>query len=270
MNLVPGKNPQHGRLVLLAPSNAFIPESFTGVELSLDSHDFLLAEVQRLRGRIYYEDGAIHPSQLTSDGRYVQAADEHSWHIIALNQHNTVSGCARYQIHSGRSLYWQTGAAQSPLSRSIQWESNLKLAVESEIGLASRLGVDFVEVGGWALAPELRCTAEALRIALAAYSMARMLGGCVGLTTATRRHCSSSILRRIGGRPLRAGQLEIPSYYDPQYECDMEILGFNSAMPNPRFEPWIQGLMGYLSTIPVIQSSVYSDLLRDRFPATAA
>lgn len=259
MNLVPAMNSAHGRLVLLAPPDAFIPEAFTGVEWNPQRHQALLGGLQRLRGRIYSDDGAVDPSRLAADGRFIQPADTSSWHIISLNGHNEVNGCARYKAHTREVRFGDTGAANSPLGRSPEWAGALRNAVESEIELAGRLGIDYVEVGGWALTPELRCTTEALRIALAAYSMARLLGGCIGLTTATRRHCSSSILRRIGGQPLKSHGTEIPPYFDPQYDCRMEILRFHSAIPNPRFEPWIQALTDYLSAVPVIRGVVHSD-----------
>jgi hypothetical protein len=146
-----------------------------------------------------------------------------------------------------------TGVSRSALSRSAEWSGRIKAAIDSEIALANRLCVDYVEVGGWALEPELRCTSEALRIALGTFSMARLLGGCIGVTTATRRHCSASILRRIGGQPLMTQGIEIPKYFEPRFDCEMEILRFDSAQPNPRYERWIEELKGYLSDVPVIR-----------------
>jgi hypothetical protein len=270
VNLVPGVNAAHGRLLLLAPADAPIPRIFTGVEWNPQHHGALLAGSQRLRGRVYLEDGAIDRSELSPDGRYVQSTDERAWHLISLNGHGEVCGCARYLAHSGRLDFDDTGVSNSPLSWSSEWASHFRSAVESEIELANRLGIDYVEVGGWALTPELRCTSEALRIALGMFSMARLLGGCIGLTTATRRHCSSSILRRIGGQPLMTEGVEIPRYFDPHYNCQMEILRFASARPNPRFEPWIEELKGHLSTVPVIRGSVPARQFVHRAPAMTA
>jgi hypothetical protein len=142
--------------------------------------------------------------------------------------------------------------------------------MESEIALARRLRVAYVEVGGWALAPEFRGTSEALRIALGSFSLARLLGGCIGVTTATERHCSASILRRIGGQPLKVQGIEIPRYFDPRFDCEMEILRFDSARPNPRFERWIEELEGYLAGVPVIRGMVPNDLSVERDPALTA
>jgi hypothetical protein len=161
--------------------------------------------------------------------------------------------------YSGPLRFCETGISRTPLSRDVEWSARLQTAIESEIELAGRRQVDFVEVGGWALAPEVRCSSEALRIALGTFSMARLLGGCIGVTTATRRHCSASILRRIGGQPLTAQGDEIPRYFDPRFDCEMEILRFDSARPNPRFEPWIDELQCYLSGVSVVRAMSYAD-----------
>jgi hypothetical protein len=83
-----------------------------------------------------------------------------------------------------------------------------------------------------------------------------MLGGGIGIATATRRHGSSSILRRLGGRPLVIQGTELPSYYDPQYGCEMEILRFDSEEPNPRYEVWINDLSDYLQTSAVMAPDI--------------
>jgi hypothetical protein len=256
MNLVPGSNAGHGRLLLLAPADAFIPDALAGVECNPPYRATVLAGLQRLRGQTYLEDGAIDYSDLEPDGRYVQEVDERAWHLVSMNRRDQVCGCARYIAHPSRVRFADTTVSQSPLSRAVDWASRFQRAVESEIELAGRLGVAYVEVGGWALTPELRCTSDALRIALGMFSLARILGGCIGLTTATRRHCSASILRRIGGQPLAWHGDTIPGYFDPRYNCQMEVLRFDSSRPNPRFELWIEDLQRHLSGVPVIMDPV--------------
>ena len=93
---------------------------------------------------------------------------------------------------------------------------------------------------------------EALRIALATYGLAQLLGGSLGLTTATVRHHSAQILRRIGGRPLAAGGGELPPYYDSQYQCQMEVLRFDSAQPDPVFRESVDRLRDKLLTVTVV------------------
>jgi hypothetical protein len=256
MNLVPNGNANHGSLRLLAPADAEIPHTFTAVEWDPQGHRSLLHGLQRLRGRVYLEDGAIERSALSPDGRYVQPADEEAWHLIALNAQGNVSGCARYMAHPEHVRFDDTGVSNSSLTWSPDSASSLRIAVESEIERAHFLGIDFVEVGGWALTQELRGTSTALRIALGTFSVARLLGGCIGLTTATSRHSSASILKRIGGQPLVTGGREIPGYFDKAYRCQMALLRFHSARPNPRFERSIEALKTYMSALPVICRSI--------------
>lgn len=270
MNLVPQRNPGQSRLLLLAPPAALVPDTFQEIQWDPSYYADVLASSQQLRGQAYFEDGAIHRSELEPDGRFIQDADEHAWHLVTVNARSEVTGCARYLAHSGRVRYSDLGVAQSPLGWSPEWSQYLRAAVESEIELANRFGVDYVEVGGWALSPEIRCTNEALRIALGMFSVARLLGGCIGITTATRRHCSSSILRRIGGQSLNTNGLEIPRYFDPRYDCQMEILRFDSAQPNPRFEIWIEELRNYLAQVPVLQGTYRSSRVFFNAPAHSA
>ena len=266
MNLVPVMNAGQSRLLLLAPATASVPDTFREVEWNPQYHTEVLTGIQRLRGQAYVEDGAIDTSELEPDGRYAQEVDDQAWHLVSLNGKGDVCGCARYVAHSRRLRFSKVGVSQSPLARSLEWAPYFRSAVESEIDLAGRRGVDYVEVGGWALTTELRCTSEALRIALGMFSVARLLGGCIGITTATRRHCSSSILRRIGGTSLMTNGVEIPRYFDPRYDCQMEILRFDSARPNPRFERWIEELRRYLSVVPVLLGNVPSDARGHRAP----
>lgn len=252
MHLTPSKDDKHGELVLLAPRTDQIPTSLTGLSLDAGRHHKLFSGMQRMRGKLYLDEGALTPSQLSSDGRHRLPVDDAAWHILALDQYGEVVGCARYMSHKNTASFPQLGLSQSALATSDQWGGKLRIAVEADMQHARRLGLDYVEVGGWAISPKLRNTGHALRIALAAYGLARLLGGCIGVGTVTQRHLSSSILRKMGGHSLRADGLELPTYFDSNYGCQMEVLRFESASPNPRFEGWIDKLQNYLVTAQTI------------------
>ena len=252
MNVVPDLGSLRGRVILLAPPGTqHLAGRFSCVSEDAGEYDRLLRGLQKLRGQLYLADGAIHEWQLSPDGRHAQSADDSSWHLVAMRPGGEVFGCSRYTPHAGAS-FSHLSIRRSPLALSDEWGLVFRNAVESDLALAESRGIDYVEVGGWALAPEYRCSAEALRIALATYSLARILGGCIGIGTVTRRHCSSSILRRIGGRPLSCQGIDLPRYFDAQYGCEMEVLRFDSSQPNPRFEPWVSDLGRYLQCAPVI------------------
>ena len=245
-------NRLHQELVLLAPAGGFIPESFSQRYDDRNRHARWLSEAQRVRGSIYLADGAVQPWQLTADGRHVQSTDYDSWHLLAVGGGGEIEGCARYRHLTGHVGFDDLGVRESYLARCRQWGASLRAAVESEIVRAELCGKAFSEVGGWAIVPEKRCTMEALRIAMATYSLARLLGGCVGISTATERHRSSSILRRIGGRALEHAGTELPSYYDPQYQCRMEVLRFDSSSPDALCSRWVDQLSKQLASVPVV------------------
>jgi hypothetical protein len=245
-------SPSSRRLILLAPTVDQIDSRFAEGISSTDRYNDLLAELQRFRGNIYLQDGAVRASELQADGRHCVDADYSGWHVVAVDGQGEVCGCSRYRIYSPDAHFSELAVGRSALARSAMWRSALIAAIQGERDLARQKRVHFVEVGGWAISAELRRTTEALRIALATYALADYLGGCVGLTTATRRHHSASVLKKIGGSPLKAGEAELPPYFDPDYDCEMEILKFDSAAPNPKFEPWIEQLRVQLAAVEVI------------------
>lgn len=253
MKLIPGSfSSSHQQLILLAPSTARLPESFRNVAVDSSRHGEILADMQKMRGRIYLDDGAIAPCQLGMDGRHCSPADKDSWHLLTLDDRGSVSGCVRYREHLNSTPFHKLGLGESALATCGQWSTKLEAAVESDMATARKLAISFVEVGGWALAKERRCTGEALRTALATYSLAEILGGCIGFATATVRHRSASILRRIGGQPLEFAGERLPAYYDPQYNCEMEIVRFKSDAPNHKYRRWIDQISASLLDVPVL------------------
>jgi hypothetical protein len=242
-------------LLLLAPSQRAVPATFGIIESNRNRYEDLLACTQQFRGRVYLEDGAIKPWQLI-EGQHRLDVDQGSWHVLALDQGGQVCGCVRYKEYPFGTCYEDLSVSRSSLALSEDWSSLLRRAVQAELALSKCLDYPLSEVGGWALAEEIRGTAEALRLALAAYALTRELGGAIGLSTVTRRHGSASILRRMGGRSLKVQGLELPAYYDPQYECEMEILRFCSSSPNPRYSIWIDEMKSALRAAPVVTNGI--------------
>jgi hypothetical protein len=215
------------RSVLLAPSHIATPTAFRAARRDSGEHGHLLAEAQRLRGRIYLADGAIERHQLTASGRHVQPADQQSFHLLYLDNSGRVVGCTRYLPHANTIGFSKLGVAKTPLAEDQRMRPVLERAVEGELVRARELGYGYVEIGGWAIAEDVRCTCDAVRMVVTMYALARMFGGALGISTVTKRHASSSILRRLGGAPLTDGEKEVSPYYDPKYGCEMEILRFD-------------------------------------------
>jgi len=256
---------QSGRqYVLLAPSQGAALQ-FDQASVDPWRHRRLLAEAQRLRGRIYKQDGAIQPSELLADDRHIQAADDGAWHLLTVDENEAVVACIRYFAHEPSVKFSELSIARSGAVRSPELATRVREAIETELDCARGRGVWYVELGGWAVCESLRCTTEAIRTLLTVYALSQVRGGALGLSSATTRHHSSSILRRIGGKPLKASGAEVSSYYDAQYACQMELLSFDSESPNPRYASWIRDCREVLHQVPVVlgapANTCASDLL---------
>src|SRR5579871_5688113 len=137
------------RIVLLAPAYSASMRAFHQVHVDPVRHAVLLRDMQRLRGKVYLNDGAIDRSQLSVDGLHRQDVDEESWHILALDQHGRVSGCVRYRNVPDARFFQQLWIQNASISRSEIWGGWLREVVQSEMIRARRAGLNFVEVGGW-------------------------------------------------------------------------------------------------------------------------
>jgi len=239
-------------LAILTPSRFTSAEVFRNIDPNNRRHRNLLANMQRLRGRVYESDGAVRRSELTADGRHKLEIDDSSWHILSLNSQGEVVACLRYLDESHASNFEALRVRHAAVARCPLQGARFRCAVERQMERARNTSVAFAEVGGWAVSEEHRWTPESLRIVLGAYALAEVLGSCVGVATATFRHGSAGILRRIGLAALEVDGEEIQPYHDSQYGCLMQILRFDSRAPNPRYRGWVVSLMGELLHAPVI------------------
>jgi hypothetical protein len=242
----------HRRFVLVAPPGTGIPGVFRNVSIDEARHASLVANLQRLRGNVYLEDGAVHAGELSSDGRHLTPEDERSWHLVMINRSGDVNACAWYLQHEPTVSMQHLRIRNCPLTADPAWSDLLATAVGEELARARRHDLHYAEVGGWAVSKDSRCTSEGLLLALGAYSLSRLLGGALGYTTATVRHSSSTILRRLGGQSLEADDISVPSYFDPRYGCQMELLRFDSRFPNPKYVGLIELLRGQLAATEVV------------------
>ncbi|MBI1898216.1 MAG: hypothetical protein HYS04_17040 [Acidobacteria bacterium] len=238
--------------LLLAPSGAETPRCFPRAFVDQSRYSSLLAEMQRLRGAIYVKDGAIDPKQLSADGRHETTADRDSWHLLLLDANGGMRGCMRYQQYEHPFSFSQLAISKSTLAQCDRWGQTLRKAVDSLWERARRERVGFGEAGGWAVADNLRRSRWPVGMVLAIYGLARILGNALVVSTATMRNCSATILRRIGGRALPVGETETPRYYDVHYQCEMEILLFDSRRPLPKYSGWVNEFQEHLLGVPVI------------------
>lgn len=215
------------RLVLLAPPHAVVSRIFKNVENNPNEHRERLQEIQRLRGDIYLTDGAVKPEDLSQGGLHQTPEDEKSWHLLMLNKQREITACVWYLAHPSTTAPNMLRARHCPAGLRKKTRAGFWSAVNGELERARLEGLSYAEVGGWAVTKGSRCTSEGLVLALAAYSLGRLFGGALGMTTATVRHSSATILRHLGGAPLLANGVEVAPYYDPKYKCQMEVLRFD-------------------------------------------
>jgi hypothetical protein len=241
----------HRRNLLLAPTSVQ-PGPFGDIIVDSSIHHHRLAEAQKLRGRIALQEGAVDPTQLLSDGRHIQPADEQSWHLLTLDAEGQVAACMRYQPHRSDAGFNDLAISRSTLAQSRIWGRDLRKAVEADLRHARLRGCSYVELGGWVISEALRCTTEALRMIATAYAFAQLCGGALGISTASTQRCSSAILKRIGGQQLQSSGVELPSFYDTHYRCHMEVLRFDSSRPNPRYRKWMDSCRLHLRNVPII------------------
>jgi hypothetical protein len=238
------------RLILLAPPEA-VTTLFGRVTRDAVRRDRLLHDMQRLRGAAYLEDGAIRREDLAPDGRHRTPEDKTSWHLLMTNAEQEITACVWYRDHHRAASIEQLRLRDCPLRQDASMGDLVTRAVEHDMAQARIESLRYVEVGGWAVSKQARGAVEGLILALGAYSLGRLFGGALGLTTATVRHCSSTILRRLGGSPFEIDGAAVPPYYDSRYDCMMELLRFDSRRPNSRYAAVVEALEAKLAHVTV-------------------
>ncbi len=240
------------RIVFLAPTVAATSGVFPNTVVDPEQYSELVRAVQRFRGGIYLKDGAIQPDQLTEDGLHRTEEDDNSWHMLLLDREQRVSACALYLEHGEGVSFDKLRVRHCAMARDSKWGTKLAGAVQGELDRAQQEGLRYVELGGWAVSEETRGTAGPLAMALAVYGFSRRGAGALGMTTATFRHCSATILKRLGGSRFEADGEALPPYYDPRYRCLMELLRFDSRQPNSKYLHLINQVRDTLEKITVI------------------
>jgi hypothetical protein len=240
--------------VLLAPGQGAKP-SIGRIVNNAEQHGHLLADTQKLRAAIYLGDGAIKEDQVHASGRYIEPSDDISWHLLTVDQRGRVTAGIRYLAHRPNTSYFELDIAGAMSHLPSSFTQQVQRSVEAELAKAESIGFKYVELGAWVVGPDLRCSTVAIRMIMMIYALSQSLGGAIALSTATTRHSSAAILRRTGGKPLALAGFEVPPYYDSHYDCEMEILCFDSRFPNPRFSGWISEFREALSQVPVIAPS---------------
>jgi hypothetical protein len=230
---------------ILAPSQKEVPGTVTHMQACAESHSDVMFDLQMLRGSVYREYAGI-AATLLPDGRHWHKLDAESWHIVLQDSDGIVIGCARYRpiTNNFEQLICSKAAiALSPVTGPV-----FRSAFAQQFADARRRGLHYGEASAWALSERARCSTAAVNIALMSFAVAEWLGGGVGLTTASTRHHASLILRRLGGTPL-AG---FAPYYEPMFDCSIELLHFDIANLEPRYLSKLEDVRAELRRTPVL------------------
>jgi hypothetical protein len=243
---------QQPRFIILPPLGASVPPRFEDVEVDDYRYHDWLAAMQRFRGSLYLYDGALLSTQLTGDGRHILPSDEESWHVLTVTQQGSLCGCLKFHEEGPSRRYEELGIWRSAVAQSPVWREALRKTVEIDRFIAQEQRLRFGEVGGWAIAVDHRNSRESIRIVLGTFGLLKLLGGSIGLATATCKHGSASMLHRLGLSSLTVDGVDLPSYYDPYYRSEMELLRFDSRQPSPKYVSWVAELGAHLASSPVI------------------
>ena len=254
--------------VLLAPPEASSVGQFHKIVRDNAMFRHLQSSMQRMRGRIYLQDGAISRADIAADGRHVLPSDDQSWHLLTIDGLGSVVGCTRFLRHRRDLSFNDLRVRDAAIASSHEWGPKFRALIENEISAARNAGFAYVEFGGWALDNMARCTSDCLRGVLATFAWSRLIGGVLGICTATERNHSAAILQKLGGRNFEFQGESMPSYYDERYGCRMHLLRFDSRAPNPRYEEPISRIEQTLRSVPVIASDgpVWKTMARSLCP----
>ena len=230
---------------VIAPSELPLPVVFRNPCPDRLFYEATIGEIQRFRGRVYLEEGAIAASALDEQQRHFSDWDYRSWHLFILDPHTEICGCVRMtclRALRGSDLKLYELIQRMEPAKASGYTAALQAILDDN--QASSLST--VEIGGWAVSKELRNTSKAMLLASACWSLGQIAGPQVGFASATQRNQSAEIIRRLGGSRLCHHGVELPPFFDTAYGCDMEILTFDSEKPAHEYEPTVVDLKKFL------------------------
>ncbi|HLJ97379.1 MAG TPA: hypothetical protein VKU02_29740 [Gemmataceae bacterium] len=236
----------------LAPAWETVPSEFRNVRSDRELHRSMLAQIQMLRGAVYRQDGAISASDLDAQGRHCQPIDDQSWHLVLQDADRRMLACLGLTLHPVGVQYRDLALKGVVGRMAPEIAPRFTTAIEAVIEQARKESLQFVEAGGWALDQKHRRSYRAPLLACACWSTGQLIGQALAVATATKRNHSAEILRRLGGYPLGEEEPESQSFFDPYYQCEMEILGFDSRRPDPRYAETVADLTDYLAFAEVV------------------
>jgi hypothetical protein len=241
------------RLQVVAPGTPTgLPQTFSWVVANARRYEEMIDRIQRFRGRVYRDDGAIPPSDLVDGECHRSERDRRSWHLVVTRGEQDILACLRYTHLADRPippdglhLMRMVDRAEPATAR------RLRTAVRAFLDQANRRGLGVSEIGGWAAGPEARNGVKGLLLVGGCCFLAEWLGDSFGVAAATTRHHSADILRRVGGFGLDGDGTEA-GFFDAYHGCEMRIMGFNLRRWAPSYQATVDDITRHLRSAPVL------------------
>jgi hypothetical protein len=241
-------------LTIIAPSAEKIPDCLPHYIPDEGLRRKLVDEVQRFRGRIFVQDNSLPASALDAQGRHNMPYDDEAWHLLVWDRYQNVCGAMRVGIH----LQKHRPVRLEDLQIS-KFLAHLPTATRSLVEGAARAYLrrirspsPFFEPGGWVIAENARKSTLASVLAAAVWSLGRAVGGSAGLSMATMKNNSASILKKMGGFELFSRGVPLAPFFDPYHGSQMELIGFDPSYLNPRLEATVAEIQEFINVLPII------------------
>jgi len=233
-------------LGVIAPRSQNVPPCCPNVAPEPDLYESLIRLIQQFRGAVYVEDEAMPASELDPDGRHISPFDHDAWHLFTLDKDMCVKSCLRLIPYQGQVPVDHFRSHEVISRMDAPARTAYEGAVCAIVEQAMAEGLGLAESGGWAIHRDLRTSSKALVLAAAAWSLGRLLGNYLCLSTSTVRHHTVEMLLRLGAFPLCYQGLELPAFYDPYHKCEMRLLGFDTRRPAADLEETVVDIEGFL------------------------
>jgi hypothetical protein len=239
-------------LGVIAPRGADVPQTFPNVTSEADLHRSMIEMIQRFRGEVYVDDGAIPASDLDVHGRHCSPYDEQSWHFFTFDPEMRVTSCLRLipyteRIHLSDLRMDEVVNRLSPAEQA-RYRGAVGAFIDSAFG--ARLGL--AESGAWAIHKDMRRSSKAIVLAASGWSLGQLLGDYLCVSSSTTRHHVVDILRRLGAFPLEFEGQPLPPFFDSHYQCEMQLMGFDSRRPASEFAQTVQDIKEYLQNALIL------------------
>jgi hypothetical protein len=231
---------------VVAPRNHNVRPFFPNLAPEPDLYESIIRQIQVFRGTVYVEDEAIPASDLDPEGRHFSPFDHDAWHLFTLDKEMCIKSCLRLIPYTGRVALDQFRFSETIARIEAPARNAYEGAVSEHVDRALAANLGLAESGGWAIHKELRTSSKALVLAAAAWSLGRLLGNYLGLSTSTVRHHTVDMLLRLGAFPLSYQGVELPAFYDPYHKCEMRLLGFDTRKPAADLEQTVRDIEGFL------------------------